>query len=232
MKNFDNKYILKFAVVMVVIVASVLSLAATLLDPIQEKNKVIEKKQNILASIHIKGPKSQTDELYKKYITSAYTINESGERNEGDAFMVNIKEEFAEKNEEKNLPVYEGTSKEGKKSYIFPVYGKGLWGPIWGYIALEENFKTIEGVFFDHQKETPGLGAEITNPDFKKQFEKLKLFDNNQFTSIEVKKGQITKPEYQVESISGATVTSYGIENMITESLDYYLEFIKKEKRK
>ena len=114
-----------------------------------------------------------------------------------------------------------------------PLRGKGLWGPIWGYIALKNDFNTIAGAVFDHKGETPGLGAEINTTEFEQKFLNKQIFDQNEnFVSVKVIKG-IVKPDdlHSVDAISGGTITSKGLEDMIFNGLSSYLPFIKRTKK-
>ncbi len=135
------------------------------------------------------------------------------------------------------LPVYI-FEKEGKKSYIFPLQGKGLWGPIWGYLALEGDFNTISGAVFDHKAETPGLGADINKDWFEKPFKGKLLFEGDEFVSITVHKGgtgaaKIAGDEtHGVDAISGGTITSKALESMLKDDWLYsYKGFLKKNKK-
>lgn len=125
--------------------------------------------------------------------------------------------------------MFECTTDNGLK-YIIPVYGAGLWGPIWGYIAFDENGDTIYGAYFAHQGETPGLGAEIEKPAFQNQFEGKNVFSSyGDFTSVAVVKvGKETKDQAWVHAISGGTITSQGVSKMLFDSLEPYSAFLKK----
>ncbi|MCZ2316699.1 MAG: NADH:ubiquinone reductase (Na(+)-transporting) subunit C, partial [Bacteroidales bacterium] len=116
----------------------------------------------------------------------------------------------------------------GTRKYIIPLHGKGLWGPLWGYLALDDDFSTIYGAVFDHISETPGLGAEITTLFFSDPFRGKSLYHGDQFVSISVlKQGRSQNNPNAVDGISGGTLTSRGVENMIRESLKPYLPFLK-----
>jgi len=237
--NRSNFYIFTYAAVMVIIVAALLSLAATGLKPLQEKNIEIAKKLDILRSVD-KGLNSAQAESkndyveseYDKYITESFIVNSSGDRVEGlDAFVIDMKKENAKPAEERNLPVYVSTNDDGSKKYIFPVLGNGLWGPLWGYIALNDDFVSIAGAVFDHKGETPGLGAEIAYKPFQNQFKGKKLYDNTgKFISIQVNKAGIPATESSVDAISGGTITSKGLEKMLFDCLSLYDSFITKQK--
>lgn len=138
-----------------------------------------------------------------------------------------ISKKIAEEQSTRKLPVFV-CNKENQKYYIFPLRGKGLWGPIWGYVALESDFNTIFGANFDHKSETPGLGAEINQDWFQAQFKGKKIFSNNKFVSIEVVKGGTDESnQYGVDAISGGTITSKGLEAMLFDCLNSYTEFFK-----
>lgn len=129
------------------------------------------------------------------------------------------------------LPVYI-CNKENKEYYVFALRGKGLWGPIWGYISLADDFNTVYGAYFDHKSETPGLGAEIKTSLFQQQFRNKKLYDdNNQFVSIQVIKGGASDSNpHGVDAISGGTITSKGLEKMLQDWLSQYNTFITNQK--
>lgn len=130
---------------------------------------------------------------------------------------------------DEGLPYYKVKS-SGR--YIIPVNGSGLWGPIWGYVALEGDWNTISGVVFDHKGETPGLGAEIVGANFTNQFVGKKLFEGNEFTGISVLKGAGASAgnDHAVDAISGGTITSRAVETMIRTTLAEYLPYIEKQK--
>ncbi len=130
------------------------------------------------------------------------------------------------------LPVYI-CQKESQKYYVFALRGKGLWGPIWGYISLTDDFNTVYGAYFDHKTETPGLGAEIKTRGFQEQFGNKKLYDeNNQFVSVKVLKGGASEGNpHGVDAISGGTITSKGVEKMLEDWLFQYNTFIMNQKK-
>ena len=177
-----NSYTFGFAVVMVVIVASLLAIAAISLKPFQEKNVVAEKRQNILTTIGIEVSREEAASAYQKNISDSYVLNYKGEVVEGEAFDVDLGVEVKKSKEEQQLPIFV-SEKEGKKTYILPMRGKGLWGPIWGYLALKEDMSTISGAVFDHKSETPGLGAEISLGWFQEPFIGKTIYDGETLVS-------------------------------------------------
>ncbi|HOU03157.1 MAG TPA: NADH:ubiquinone reductase (Na(+)-transporting) subunit C [Bacteroidales bacterium] len=230
MKQFSNRYIFIFSTVMVVAVASLLSLAATLFKPAQEKNLEIEKKRSMLESIGVSATRNDTEELYDKYITESFVLNYKGDPVEGvDAFTVVLRNEQKKKIEEQDLPVFRAFPDDGEKVLILPVEGKGLWGPIYGYVSLRSDLNTIYGVNFDHKGETPGLGAEINTTRFESMFTGKKLFENGKFVSIKVHKGGADPNDiHGVDAISGGTITSRGLEKMLFDCLSKYNDYFNK----
>lgn len=233
MKQFSNRYIFIFSTIMVIAVATLLSLAATLLQPAQEKNLEIEKKKSMLESIGVAATRDNTEELYSKYITESFVLNSKSEVIANiDAFTVVLRNEQKKPLEEQYLPVYRAFPDDGEKVLIFPVEGKGLWGPIYGYVSLRADLNTIYGVTFDHKGETPGLGAEINTSAFEGMFPGKKLFDNEQFVSIIVHKGGADANDiHGVDAISGGTITSKGLEKMLFDCLQKYNDYLLKNRK-
>lgn len=236
MDKNNNKTTFIFSSVMVVIVAVVLSVTAISLAPYQERNSRVEKMKNILSSISITTETDQTETTFDKYITKQIVLNSKGEEltNNVKAFDVDLKKELDKSktgNEAKQLFPLFICNKDGKSFYIIPVRGKGLWGPIWGYISLESDMNTVYGVSFSHKSETPGLGAEIETQKFQQQFVGKKIFDESgKFVSVDVIKGGAnTNDLHGVDAISGATITSKGVSKMLENILKNYIPYIKKQ---
>ena len=237
MKSFSNTYIFVFSAVMVMLVATLLSFVAEQLRPFQEKNVEIEKKLDILRSVGIardiddvKDKNAYVEEAYETNITQSFAVDGNGTlKGDVDAFRVNLKAELAKGPEEQSLPVYVYVDERGTEIYIVPMLGKGLWGPIWGYVSLEQDMSTIYGAIFAHAKETPGLGAEINTDWFQAQYLGKKLFDDTgQFTSVRVVKGGADPSDlHAVDAISGGTITSVALQEMMKECLGNYETFFK-----
>lgn len=220
-----NSYTFMFAAVMVVVVAALLSFAATQLKPLQDRNVEMEKMQSILRSIEVEKTREEAAEVYNDYITSQLLL-QNNEQIEGDAFNIDMAKEIRKPISERQAPLYVA-EKEGETFYIIPLRGTGLWGPIWGYISLQEDLSTIYGAVFDHQAETPGLGAEINTDAFQNQFKgKEILGDDGNLVGIDVRKGDANEAN-EVDGISGGTITSDGVEAMIADNLQAYIPFLK-----
>ncbi|MGW8317513.1 MAG: NADH:ubiquinone reductase (Na(+)-transporting) subunit C [Bacteroidales bacterium] len=238
MRNFSNTYIFVFSLIMVTIVAILLSFVAMKLQPIQQMNVEIERKQDILRSVgeakqlhEVSDKNSYIEEEFGKYITDSYVVNFQGDKVDADAFEVTLKleEEVKLPQEERQYPIFVFTD-NGTEKFVVPVRGKGLWGPIWGYVALEKDMNTISGAVFDHQGETPGLGAEINTEAFQKPFTGKTIFDDQgNFVSIEVVKGGAAPNDpHGVDAISGGTITSKGLQAMLKDCLGGYVNYFKK----
>lgn len=234
MKNFSNAYIFIFSIVMVVIVAAVLSFAAMKLKPFQDKNIEIEKKRNILTSLNVDSDAENAESLYSKYIESEIVLDSKGDVIENPKvapFNIDLKKELAKEPKDRNLPLFIGKMDDGSVNYVIPVRGKGLWGPIWGYIALKDDIKTVFGVTFDHSDETPGLGAEISTKKFQLPFKGKKIYsETNKFQSIKVVKGGANpSSNNEVDAISGGTITSKGLEAMLNDCLSNYIPYFEQK---
>lgn len=226
-----NRYVFLYASAMVVVVALVLSSAATLLRPLQERNMRIEKMQNILSAINIPAPRAEAEALFNQYITTAKIVNYRGEEIEGDAFEVELQDEVRKDLADRQLPVFIADV-DGEVFYILPIRGNGLWGPIWGYIGLESDLTTIAGANFDHASETPGLGAEIADKPFQEQFTGKRIFDEEgNFRPVRVVKGRAPADDlHAVDGVSGGTITSNGVTNMLRDGLAAYKSYFEKIK--
>ena len=232
MKSFSNTYIFVFSTIMVVIVAALLSTAAMVLQPLQEKNIEIQKKRNILSSIRIENNAKTAEELYDKYISNSFVINAKTEEQESlNAFEIDMGLEMRNSPDKRSLPIFISSLDDGTQKYIVPVHGKGLWGPIYGFISLNDDFTTLYGAVFSHDDETPGLGAEINTDWFGAQFADKKIFNNNmKFISIDlVKGGADPKSLNEVDAISGGTLTSNGLEKMLFDCLGSYQTYFKNQ---
>lgn len=231
MNTNSNNYTLIYAVVMVVVVALLLALVSSGLKEKQTQNVELDKKKQILSSLKVELEGQDAAALYDSYIVTELIIDSKAttiSEVKGEAFDIDIIKEGAKNLEERKLPVYVAQVNSQTK-YVIPVRGAGLWGPIWGYIALNDDKNTIYGTYFSHASETPGLGAEIALPKFQQSFEgKHILNDAKDFVSIAVMKaGQKAENQEQIDGISGGTITSKGVEAMLLNSIGQYKAFFK-----
>lgn len=215
--------------VLVVVVGAALALTALSLKPRQVENANADKMKQILASVHVVPEAGQIIDTFDSYITDQYIVDANGKKVEGNAFDVNTAEESKKPMSDRIMPVYRCELPDGEGvKYILPVYGAGLWGPIWGYVAVDADGSTIYGAYFAHQGETPGLGAEIEKPAFSDQFDGKHLFKDGKFLPINVIKAgqQPVNGEDCVDGISGGTITSKGVAAMLDNCLTGYTRFL------
>jgi len=234
----SNTYTYVYSTIIVLIVAAGLAVVSTALKPSQVRNVEVEKKQNILSAIRVTSDVDNAEKLYDQYIVDSYTLNAKGEKVEGvDPFAVNLREELKKPVGARNLPAFEAR-KNDSTYLVIPVYGKGLWGPIWGYVSFNRQdrpkegsprLNAIYGVMFDHKGETPGLGAEINQSFFQVPFRGKNIFnEEGRFVSIEVVKGGADPASpHQVDAISGGTITSKALEAMLDSCLRSYQVYAK-----
>ena len=233
MKRDSNAYIFLYSIVMVVIVALLLALASSGLKPAQLENVKMEKRRNILKSIGLNevlesaGQKEVSD-LYARYVKEETVVGMDGKpKNSDEAFALDLREQMKLEPAQRQLPVFIATLDDGSRKYIFPLAGQGLWGQIWGYIALNADMNTVYGTSFAHKSETPGLGADIATTAFQKRFCGKKIFEGTDLVAIALKKGGgTTDNPHAIDAISGATLTSDGVANMLMNSLTEYREFM------
>lgn len=239
-----NSYTFGFAIIMVIVVGSILAFLAVKLKEPQDNNIAQEKMQDILSTMGFKKSETsrpEAEELYPSYITQQLILNSKGDViveegveivdgrvKKSKAFEVDLAKELKKDKSKQEFPLYVG-EKDGSKFYIIPLRGKGLWGPVWGYVSLEEDLNTIYGASFDHKTETPGLGAEISKEKFQQQFVGKKIMDGGSFVSVKVTKAK-AEGEHEVDGISGGTITSVGVSDMIDERLSAYLPYFNKIK--
>ncbi|MDR1543858.1 MAG: NADH:ubiquinone reductase (Na(+)-transporting) subunit C [Prevotellaceae bacterium] len=216
----SNFYTLIYITVIIVVVALMLSIASGALKSRQNANVELDKKKQILLSlpaVELKG--ADIEKTYAQFIEKMVLLNYDGDiiKENVDFNYVPTKEEF---------PLYIANV-EGQTKYIIPLNGAGLWGAIWGYIALNDDKNTVYGVYFSHASETPGLGSNIVEKPFRQPFEGKHILNAaREFVSVAIeKKGQKANGREQVDAISGGTITSKGVEAMLENSMREYEKF-------
>lgn len=236
-----NVYTVLFAVIMVIIVGSVLAFLASGLSGKIKENERFEKQQNILYAMGVHEnegegsvnfiPTDRVEGEFSKFITKQLVINGGEITEDNEAFLIDLKKELAIAKDggTPRLPVFIG-EREGKTYYILPMYGKGLWDAIWGFISLNEDM-VVQGVYFDHKGETPGLGANIKMRYFMDDFIGESILDGNRYAGIAVAKGNNDpineiKDDNEVDALAGATITGNGVSAMIRESVNLYRNYL------
>ena len=226
-----NGYTVIFAAIMVVVVGSILAFLASALRPNIDENLRFEKQQNILYAMGVnengddKGsvhfvPTDKVEAEFGTYIKDQLVIENGKPVEDKEAYLIEMKKQLAakKKGEPYKLPVFIG-EKDGKEFYVVPMYGKGLWDAIWGFIALD-NTMTVQGVYFDHKGETPGLGANIKQRYFMDDFIGETILKGTKYEGISVAKGNNDplnkdKEDNEVDALAGATITGNGVSAMI-----------------
>ena len=221
-----NSYTFGFAAIMVIVVAVILSGTSIILKDAQDSNVELEKKQNILKSVGVDIIRDSAAIEYDNYIIDQLVLNHLGETQEGSAFDVDLSKEIKKDISEQKLPLYIAEVDDELK-YIIPLRGKGLWGPICGFISFNDDFNTVFAAVFDHKGETPGLGAEINKSFFQDPFKGKTILEEGEFVSILVQKGGANGDIHKVDGISGGTITSDGVTDMLNERLKRYLPYFR-----
>jgi Na+-transporting NADH:ubiquinone oxidoreductase subunit C len=260
-KTDKNSYTILFAIGMVLVVGGVLAFTASSLKPTITENVRLEKQQNILYAMGVNDNDESsaifisTDKAPEAFKTNiigqiVITVDPSGkvmktqtrdeyfkETNE-EPYLIDVKKQKANAREGKprKLPLFVG-EREGKTYYVAPIYGKGLWDAIWGYVAVDKDM-IVQGAYFDHKGETPGLGANIKQRFFMDDFlgEHL-LTEAGVFKGITVAKGNADpknndKMDNEVDAIAGATITGDGVTAMIKSDLKLYKPYFDNLKNK
>ena len=225
----SNVFTFGFAIALVIIVGSTLAILVTFLRPYQEKNTRDKKMISILGAVNVEANRENAQELFDQYITDSYVINARGEVIESDipAFDIDKKKEYKDKTiviEDRIFPVFIA-DRDGESYYIMMMAGAGLWGPIWGYAAVGKDLSTFYGVRFEHKGETPGLGSEINSYDkFQKQWEGKKIRnEDGSFHPMLVSKTPADPNDlYAVDGITGGTITSKALEEMVNRTMAVY----------
>ena len=220
----SNSYIFIYSVAIVVIIATLLSVAAYSLKDAQQANIRIEKMQNILSAVKINTEASEAEEQFNSHLKDFFFVK-NGTTEVVSAESISQTDMFNLKNDGENLPVYEIES-DGESFYVIPLNGNGLWGKIWGFISISKSdCNTVQGTVFDHESETAGLGAEIVKEKFRSQFEGKHIFKDGEFTSVKIVKGGATNDYNEVDAISGSTKTCDGVTAMLSDCLGGYTAY-------
>lgn len=225
MKTNSNSYTIIYAAVMVIIVAFMLAFVSSSLRDRQNRNVEFDTKKQILSALNVRNVED-VENTYKKYVKQDMLMQADGTLTENQDGFSTAYEKEVKTNKRYHVFVAE---KDGDTKYVFPVYGTGLWGAIWGYVALNSDKNTVYGVYFSHASETPGLGAEIATEHFQTLFSGKKAVDNGQIVLGVVKNGKVENPECQVDGISGGTITSDGVNLMLKNCLSNYKNFLTKK---
>ncbi len=235
MNKQSNTYTIIYIVVVVLIVGTLLALTAMSLKDRQTANANADKMKQILASVHVDTEGADVQKIFGEHVTSMMYVDTKGnvvKQTEGfdeEIFNTDVATESKKADASaRELPVFVCRTDDGATKYILPMSGAGLWGPIWGYVAVDARGSEIYGAYFSHQSETPGLGAEIEKPEFQNEFVGKHLFKDGRFYPITVVKAGLhpTDDSDYVDGISGGTITSKGVGAMLDNCLRPYSRFL------
>ncbi|WP_192348132.1 NADH:ubiquinone reductase (Na(+)-transporting) subunit C [Algoriphagus sp. Y33] len=243
----SNAYIITFSVILTVVLGLLLSGTSQVLGPMQKEAIALDTKKQILGAVipveEIDAMKpEEVNKYYESHIASIVVDVNGEEVTERDgatvtAEGVDIAKNYKKPAEERLYPVFiyhEEGDNDKVKSYIFPLYGAGLWDAIWGYVALETDMNTVGGITLAHAGETPGLGARITEQGVQERYVGKTIYDESgELIAVEMQKGEgkdYSDNPHQVDGMSGATITAKGVNNMLKNYLGHYEAYIKSQK--
>ena len=236
----SNVYVIAFSAILTVILGGLLAFSAIGLKPMQDKQVALDTQKKILGAVMELKETDDIPAIYSQRIESL-VVNAKGEQvDEVDgapvvAEDIDVGKQFKTPAEERLFPVFKYQTEGSNQidAYILPVYGNGLWDNIWGYVALENDLKTVKGIVFDHAGETPGLGARITSGDVQERFRGKKIYDEiGELVAVRMVKGETGDPSiygsHEVDGLSGATITANGVNDMLANYLGYYKPYLEK----
>ena len=233
----SNIFTFVFAISMCVFVAGVLAGTFSFLQSDIKYNQSAKNMVDLLSAIEVDSSREMAEIDFDKYITDFVVLDSQGNKidslsNKTSALSIDIKKQYRDKTlklEDKKFPLFIA-EKDNQSYYIAPLIGTGLWGPIWGFVSFSEDGNTVTGASFDHKSETPGLGAEIRETFFEEQFIGQKILNSQgDFVSISVMKGGANVNSYhEVDGITGGTITSDGVTDMLKDNLYIYSKYLNK----
>lgn len=254
----SNAFTFGFSIAMVIVVGAILTFLFIRWKPLFEKNDADKKMVDILSAINIESERSNSKELFDRYVVKRISVSFDGQvveerqgevntSDKADPFNTDVKKDY-KSGTSKLVLQYKGDKpklmeevskidqtyplyiceKNDSTFYVMPMVGTGLWGPVWGYVSLNEDKNTVYGASFDHKTETPGLGAEIKEDMFEKPFSGKKIYDvEGNYTSISVEKGGVDpdNASHEVDGITGGTITSNGVDEMLYRTMKIYTNY-------
>lgn len=233
----SNLYIVLYAAAITIVCGGALAIASQSLKPLQDANIELERKKNILATVMELKEGDDVVKLYASRVKESVIDYQGNVKVGMKASQVIIAEQYKLKPEERLLPIYEfrnQTDSTKIENAVMPVYGYGLWNNIWGFVALQSDLNTVQGVKFEHAGETPGLGARITSDDIQVRYKGKKVFDGDKIMSVQMQKGEgmdYSSDLHKVDGMSGATLTAKGVNNMLTDYFSCYKNYLKKNQQ-
>lgn len=233
----SNLYIVLYAAAITIVCGGALAIASQTLKPLQDANIELERKKNILATVMELKEGDDVVKLYASRVKESVIDFQGNVKVGMKASQVIIAEQYKLKPEERLLPIYEfrnQTDTTKIENAVMPVYGYGLWNNIWGFVALQSDLNTVQGVKFEHAGETPGLGARITSDDIQVRYKGKKVFEGDKIMSVQMQKGEgmdYSADPHKVDGMSGATLTGKGVNNMLKDYFSCYKNYLKKNQQ-
>ena len=216
-----NVYTFCYAAVMVIIVAFLLAFVASALKETQDANVANDTKGQILSALGYDKASIDVAKVYAEKVQD--NLFEAGELK---PYEDKFNTTYGSLIKEGKLHVFTGTTAQGEQAYVLPVVGRGLWGGLWGYIAVNEAKDKVLGTYFYHESETAGLGARIGEKWFQDQFIGKPIFGEDGNVALTVTKAGAAQSEFEVDGVTGATLTSNGVAAMVKDGLTAYKEFL------
>lgn len=235
----SNAYVIGFATVLTIVLGGLLAFAAVGLREPQQKAVKLDTRTKILSAVMEINEGDNVNQIWEERIESLVVdidgdvVEKLDDGTPMIAEAIDVGKEFKRPPQERLFPVFKFLNENGEvDAYIIPVFGNGLWDRIWGFVALEKDLVTVRGVRFDHKGETPGLGARITDGEVQDRYIGKKIYNNvGELVSIEMVKGETGDPsiysEYQVDGMSGSTMTANGVNDMLKRYFRYYSNYFK-----
>jgi Na+-transporting NADH:ubiquinone oxidoreductase subunit C len=230
---------------MTLLLGSILAFTSESLKERQASEREFERKRFILSAAlgrlkideMAKQDRSEVENIYDSRVVS-FVVNANGEKIDGlSVGDISIAKEYKKPKEERQLPIYTIMKQDVEEIeyFVLPIYGNGLWDNIWGYLSLQEDMNTVQGIIFDHKAETPGLGARITESGLQARYQGKKLYDEaNVFQSVVMQKGETGNYDsdpHKVNGMTGATITGVGVNQMIEDYVKLYENYLKTLKK-
>lgn len=239
----SGSYIFTYAVILTVLLGAVLAFTSESLKEKQAAEREFERKKFILSaalgSEHItsmaKANRQDVETLYNSRVKD-FVVDHEGNTIEGmRASDVIVAKEYKLPAKERKLPVFTVAKENAEEVefYVLPIFGFGLWDNIFGYVSLQSDLNTVQGVIFDHVGETPGLGARITEAGVQDRYKGKTIYDNTTLVSVDMQKGEgadYSNEPHKVNGMTGATITGNGVNNMMFDYLSLYENYFNKTK--
>jgi len=235
-----NSYVLGFAIAVTSAVSALLAVLATALRPAQEAAKEFDRQKNIMMAAGLltegdRRPRAEIEAMYATRFKPHVVELATGAFADDQYTPTTLKQVKDTKVRDRYREVYEAVGEDGKtEAWVLPVSGKGLWSILYGFLALDATGKVVKGVTFYEHGETPGLGGEVDNPEWKAEWPGKTIYDEQgHLVGVKVKKGKVdpgvpVERAHYVDGLSGATITSNGVTALVKKDLEAFQPFLER----